>query len=75
MRTEISFQTDSVTAGVLFDQYEYRDGLETLATLYVQHGVMVDDGPVILSNHLQTFGDGVRRRDRKPAFDRGRLYR
>ncbi len=60
-QTEINYTGGgyAVTAGVLFDLYEYRDGLETLATLYVQHGVMVDDGPVILSNHLQTVEVGV----------------
>ncbi|MDP3078720.1 VCBS domain-containing protein [Bradyrhizobium sp.] len=57
MATEIFYQGDNATAGVSFDMYEYKDGEETLATLYVEHGVPVDSGPVILSNSLQTAGD------------------
>ena len=49
--TNVSYDLDSegdhVTAGVLFDTYEYRDGVNTLATLYVQHGVHIDAVPAI----------------------------
>ncbi|MDB5581028.1 MAG: hypothetical protein JWR80_6204, partial [Bradyrhizobium sp.] len=54
-QTEMTYTADYVTQGVLFDRYDYMDVEDqTYATLYVQHGVTVDDGPVVLSENLQT---------------------
>ena len=47
----------SATAGVSFDVYEYTEDELSLGTLYVEQGVTVDTGPVILSNNLQTVGN------------------
>lgn len=47
---------DSATAGVSFDVYEYTEDELVLGTLYVEQGVTVEGGPVILSNDLQTAG-------------------
>ena len=55
----VFYPGDSVTPGVSFNMYEYKDGEFTLGTLYVEQGVTVDSGLVILSNALQTVGDEI----------------
>lgn len=49
--TGVSYTGDSLTQGVVFDRYDYVDGANTVASLYVEH----DAGDGIVVNHAPVF--------------------